>query len=94
MTALKSNRRFSPRKLIITHAASNRVSAVEIWKAVEHHADGEWDEKCVAHRSLCDAETRGVHRLVSGYRSSNGTQFLVITEADNFVTTVLLPEEF
>ena len=94
MTALKSKLVLTPGKLIITHAAANRVPAVEVWKAVAHHAEAEWDEDFGADRSLCDSESRGVPRLISGYRSINGTEFLVITEADSLVTTVLLPEEY
>jgi len=33
-------------------------------------------------------------RLLSVYRSSNGTKFWIITEADRSVTTLLLPEDY
>jgi len=33
-------------------------------------------------------------RILSAYRTSNGTRFWIITEADRSSTTILLPEEY
>ena len=94
MANLKSKLVLCPGKLIITHGASNRVPAVEIWNAVAHHADGEWNEDVGTDRPLGEKGSGGVLRLISGYRASNGEQLLVISEAEGLMTTVLLAEEY
>lgn len=61
---------------------------------IERHVTGDWgdlgdDDARVNEKALVDGS-----RIFSMYRTTKGTRFYVITEADRSSTTILLPEEY
>ena len=77
-----------------TPAALGVLSRTDIVTALRRHAAGDWGEVDDEDRAANDSALTTGERLLSVYRSANGTTFWVITEADRSVTTVLLPEDY
>jgi hypothetical protein len=81
-------------KIVSTPTALEAVPREEISTALSRYAQGDWgelddDDKIANKRAF---ETGG--RLLSAYKTKSGTKFWIITEADRFVTTILLPEDY
>ncbi len=79
---------------VATPAALQVLTQPEIVAALRRHAAGDWGDVDAHDRAANDDALRSGERLLSAYRSANGTAFWVITEADRSVTTVLLPEDY
>lgn len=62
--------------------------------ALSRHITGDWGEVDAEDKRANDQSLIDGSRLLSAYRSQDGTKFWIITEADRSVTTVLLPEEY
>ena len=61
---------------------------------LRRHISGDWgDVDAEDQQSNEDALLHG-ERLLSAYRTGNGTKLWVITEADRSVTTILLPSNY
>ncbi|MEM7387300.1 MAG: type I restriction endonuclease subunit M [Verrucomicrobiota bacterium] len=63
-------------------------------KALARHERGDWGEVCTEDRAENEEALRRGGRLLSVYRTEEGTRFYIITEADRSSTTVLLPDEY
>ena len=61
---------------------------------LSRHVRGDWGEVCAEDKGLNDQSLIDGSRLLSAYRSLNGTRIWIITEADRSSTCVLLPEEY
>jgi hypothetical protein len=86
--------KFQLGSVYITQAAAAVLSAADVGEALQRHQRGDWGD-LDAHdirENQCSLEQG--ERLLSVYRSANGTKFYVITEADRSATTVLLPEDY
>jgi hypothetical protein len=70
------------------------VSEAELSEALSRHADGDWGEVGDEDRKANDDALRDGTRILSAYRTQDGTKFWIITEADRSSTTALLPEEY
>ena len=81
-------------RTVATPAALAAVSPVDIADALRRHASGDWGEVDPDDRAANDDALRSGERLLSVYRSANGTTFWVLTEADRTATTVLLPDDY
>jgi hypothetical protein len=79
---------------VATPAALDVLTRPDIVAALRRHSAGDWGEVDADDRAANDAALQTGERLLSVYRSANGTTFWVITEADRSVTTVLLPEDY
>ena len=79
---------------VATPAALAVLTQPDIVDALRRHSAGDWGEVDAYDRAANDEAMRSGERLLSVYRSANGTTFWVITEADRSVTTVLLPEDY
>jgi len=79
---------------VATPAALLAITQPDIVAALRRHSAGDWGEVDAHDRAANDDALRCGERLLSVYRSANGTTFWVITEADRSVTTVLLPEDY
>ena len=79
---------------VATPAALGLLSQPDVVAALRRHAAGDWGDVDDDDRAANDDALRTDGRLLSVYRSANGTPFWVITEADRSVTTVLLPEDY
>jgi hypothetical protein len=63
------------------------------------HSAGDWGELCEEDRELNDSAVEEGSRILSAYRTDNGTKLWIITEAmqengQRSATTILLPEEY
>ena len=81
-------------RVILTVRAYHTVPLEDIRRAIVRHATGDWGELCEDDWAENQTALQLGYRLLSGYRSSKGIRFWIITEADRSVTTVLLPEEY
>ena len=79
---------------VATPAALGVLTQPDVVAALRRHASGDWGDVDAHDRAANDDAMRTGERLLSVYRSANGTTFWVITEADRSVTTVLLPEDY
>jgi hypothetical protein len=58
------------------------------------HASGDWGVVSAQDKRLNDEAVRDGSRIMSAYRTSQGSRIWVITEADRSSTCVLLPGEY
>ena len=79
---------------VATPAALGAVSQPDIVAALRRHAAGDWGDVDAHDRAANDDALTAGDRLLSVFRSAQGTTFWVITEADRSVTTVLLPDDY
>jgi hypothetical protein len=85
---------FPPGELGITPAADEAVTLAECLECLGRHLTGDWGE---LDRFDADENWRALEegrRILSCYRTGNGTRFYIITEADRTRTTILLPEDY
>ena len=61
---------------------------------LERHQAGDWGEPCEEDKRENEFSVRNGFRILSSYRTRNGTKIWVITEADRSVTTLLRPHEY
>lgn len=86
--------KFALGQLVATPAVLEVVTSEDIMLALSRHLYGDWgdldpEDSAENERSLAEG-----FRLLSSYRSANGTKFWIITEHDRSVTTVLLPSDY
>lgn len=58
------------------------------------HQTGDWGIVCTEDRRENELSVKNGFRILSAYRTTNGTKLWVITEADRSSTTILLPSEY
>lgn len=66
---------------------------------IRRHVQGDWGEVCEEDGQLNDNSLVDGSRILSAYRTLNGTRIWIITEAEDDqghrpATTILLPEEY
>lgn len=81
-------------ELLITPAAKKQVHLQDALKALIRHQNGDYgdlsdDDKEANREALATGD-----RLLSAYNDRNGVRFWIITEADRYCTTVLMPEDY
>ena len=81
-------------RIVATPNALSELSQRDMLSAIKRHQAGDWGEVDEHDRQANDRALSNGTRLFSVYRSVNGIPFWVITEADRFTTTVLLPEDY
>jgi hypothetical protein len=91
MSHTQFTRSFLSGQLVITPKALRRLSRGEILRALRRHACGDpGDFGSQGPRPRVRLE--GCRRL-SAYRAEDGTRFLIVSEPEDVLTTVMLPEE-
>ena len=80
-------------RLITTAASLDLLSQADILAGIQRHQAGDWGDLGEEDRRANDKAVTDGTRVTSSYRSSEEMVFLIVTEADRSVTTVLLPEE-
>ena len=63
-------------------------------KFIGRHVSGDWGEMDAEDCATNEAALKFGSRIMSAYRTSDGTKLWIITEADRSVTTFLLPSEY
>jgi hypothetical protein len=81
-------------RIVGTPGAIAAVPADEMAIALNRHSNRDWGEVDADDKAENDRSAREGFRVLSAYRTSAGTKFWIITEADRSVTTILLPEEY
>ena len=81
-------------QIVATPAALGVLSEHDLVAALRRHASGDWGDVDAHDRAANDDALTSRDRLLSVFRSSDGTTFWVVTEADRSATTVLLPEDY
>jgi hypothetical protein len=81
-------------KLVATPAAMQAVPLEVIIGALVRHGRGDWGNVGAEDWEANQQALKNGGRLVSAYYTKDSGKFLIITEADRSLTTVLLPEEY
>lgn len=90
----KLSKTISLGEIYITQGADQEISSIDINTALMRHVCCDWGEVCDEDWEMNNQATVEGSRILSAYKSSNGTRFWIITEAGASATTVLLPEEY
>lgn len=80
-------------ELAITGSASLRLTTEEVLMGLRRHASADWGDLCPEDTLANDEALHQGGRLLSAYGRGDH-RFLIITEADRSITTVLLPEDY
>ena len=81
-------------QLLITTNAKNSIHLPDALKALIRHQNGDYGVVSEADKEAnLEALVTG-DRLLSAYHDRNGVKFWIITEADRYCTTILLPEDY
>jgi hypothetical protein len=86
--------KFELGRIVTTKAANETISQEEIHLALTRHQSGDWGNVCKEDWETNDQALNGDDRILSSYKSTDGTKFWIITEHDRSVTTVLLPDDY
>lgn len=86
------NVRFPLGQVAITGNASMRLTTEEVLAALRRHACGDWGNLCPEDTLANDEALHHGGRLFSAYGHGQH-RFWVITDANRWVTTVLLPDD-
>lgn len=81
-------------RLYVTPGAKAKISVPEMVNAITRHSKGDFGDISEADRELNMQAVEIGERILSAYTDKNGTRFWIITEADRYCTTILLPEEY
>lgn len=64
------------------------------WDFLSRHVVGDWGDLSDDDKELNDQALKDESRLLSAYKTTDGTKIWIITEADRSATTLLLPDEY
>jgi hypothetical protein len=83
-------------RMFITPGAQEAVmeSGQTAFEFLRRHQTGDWGEVSAEDREENELSLKEGFRLLSAYRTTDGTKIWVITEADRSATTLLLPSEY
>jgi hypothetical protein len=81
-------------RVVATPGVLEGIPNDDVLAALRCHANGDWGEVGKEDWQANDDAVVAGARVLSSYRSRNGTRFWIITEADRSATTVLLPQEY
>ncbi len=87
--------RFSLGRVMITPGAATEICSAEITRALRRHQSGDWGKLEPIERECNEIVLNAGGWLLSAYDDpKTGSRFLIITQPDRMVTTVLIPKEF
>jgi hypothetical protein len=96
--------KFSLGQTVMTCGVNDKFKTPSEWRELQNflyrHSNGDWGDLCnldkkandnaIAHEGSPELQ----ERVLSEYRSEDGTRVWVITEWDRSVTTILFPSEY
>ena len=87
---------FALGQLVATPAALDAAgrAGIDLIELVWRHQAGDWGEVCPDDADANNAALATGGRVLSAYPLEPGTRVWVLTEADRFATTVLLPSDY
>jgi hypothetical protein len=86
--------RFDIGMMVATPGAIDAIPTREMMTALQRHGAADWGDVCASDAALNDQALEDGTRLLSSYKTEEGTKFWIITEADRSTTTFLLPSEY
>lgn len=89
-----TNTKFGLGKLYITKGAQAKLHIPDAAQAMKRHANCDFGEISEEDWEVNMQAVEIGERILSAYTDKNGTRFWIITEADRYCTTILLPEEY
>jgi hypothetical protein len=90
----QNNQKFPLGQVLVTASVLNIVSKDLIESWLKRHQNADWGVVSVNDWVANNDDLLKGNKLLSAYVDSNGVKVWIITEADRFTTTVLLPEEY
>ena len=90
----QSQPQFPLGQTVVTRTALAVLSALDIAGALYRHQRGDWGEVGREDWQANERALKQGERLLSVYRTADGTRFWIISEWDRSLTTVLLPEDY
>jgi len=81
-------------RIVLGNAAVDHLTEEEISTAIRRHQAGDWGHLREQDHVANDQALVRAERIISAYQTSQGVTFLLITEADRSVTSILLPEDY
>ena len=81
-------------ELLITRGAKEKLHLPDAVNAIVRHQNGDYGEVSEEDKEANREALETGDRLLSAYIDRNGVRFWIITEADRYCTTVLLPEDY
>ena len=81
-------------QVVATPGALEALGHIEAGTLLLRHSFGDWGDVCEESALLNDEALQDGSRLLSIYKSNNGTKIYILTEADRSATTILLPSEY
>ena len=92
----KQSRLFSLGKVVATPGALEALeqSGDSASSFLIQHVLGDWGDLCEEDKTANEDALQEGLRLLSSYRTNNGTKIWIITERDRSATTILLPSEY
>lgn len=79
--------------IFITREAAAEIDEFQAANALMRHMTGDWGEIGEDDWRTNDEALAKDRNIVSSYLSQNFDRFMIVTEADRSVTTILLPDE-
>lgn len=87
--------KFSLGRVLITPGAATGIADREITNALRRHQAGDWGNLDAREKQCNEQVLRIGGWLLSAYDDpASGERFLVITQPDRMITTVMVPKEF
>ena len=89
-----SEAKFPLGRIVLTANAANVLAHNDLEVGLLRHVAGDWGDLEEPDRQENEKALLNGFRLLSSYRANAGIKFWIITEADRYITTVLLPEDY
>ena len=86
--------RFPLGQTVATRTALAALSSLDIAGALYRHQHGDWGDVGREDWQANERALKQGERLLSVYKTAEGTKFWIITEWDRSLTTILLPEDY
>ena len=87
--------RFSLGRVMITPGAATEIRGDEITRALWRHQRGDWGVLDSIEQASNEQVLKAGGWLLSAYDDpETGSRFLIVTQPDRMVTTILIPKEF
>ena len=94
MTLKTKGSQFELGRIVITRRALEELPLDVVCMGLDRHRNSDWGDADSIDREQNDLALTTGDRVISRFESKTGTVFLIVTEYDRSVTTVLLPSDY
>ena len=81
-------------QVVVTRTALATLPTQDMAAALDRHRRGDWGDVGREDWQANERALKHGERLLSVYRTVDGTKFWIISEHDRSLTTILLPEDY